>query len=287
MFRGSRIIRNPLRGVLVLTFLNGVLVASLFYLKMRANYEEDLFAQLKQRVDVMVGGNASQEAVVIGATHITHHLLEGRFELFSGGQGWLLEPSAIDMMTGRGACGTYSKILARLLRCYDYPVRIGQMKARGRFGAHIIVEVRIGDRWVVTDPLYDLVFRRPDSSLASYTDLHERWSMFAAQTPPGYDSSYRYEDMRYTNWHKIPILMPALHHVLLLFLGERRTAAICLRMYLLKVYDLGFYIVLSAFVLLNGSLYRRFRKYRRRTGSRRMALRPVHETIEGRGHVAQ
>jgi hypothetical protein len=163
--------------------------------------------------------------------------------------------SLANQLLGEGACGSYSMVLARLLDSYDYPVRIGQMKAKGHFGGHIIVETRIDGNWVVLDPLYDLAFRRPDSSLASFTDLHDRWREYASQLPPEYDTSYRYEAIRYTNWDKIPLLMPATRKLLSFILGERRTANICLRVYLLRAYDLCVYFVLFVLVLLSVYLY--------------------------------
>jgi hypothetical protein len=248
-----------------LFFLNGFLLASLIYLRIESNYEEELFREMKGRVDAVLGEDHSPRRVVLEAMHLTNGLLRNRAWVFEGTdqeclKAGMLESSSVDLMTTWGACGSYSKILARLLSCYGYPLRIGQMKANGHFGGHIIVEVCIDGRWVVTDPLYDVVFRKPDSSLATFADLHKGWRAFSVQVPAGYDSNYRYEGIRYTNWNKIPVLMPVLHWASILFLGERRTEAVCLRMLLLRTYEVYFYAALLLCLVLNGYFYFRWRR---------------------------
>lgn len=203
----------------------------------------------------------SPKNVSLQAMHLTHALLKDRIGLFNSPlapnlRAGYLEPSVFDLMTGQAGCGSGTKVLARILLNFDYPVRIGQMKANGYFAAHNIVEVRIDDRWVVLDPLYNLAFFRPDSSLADFATLHRDWAYYKAQVPPGYDSNYRYEDVRYTNWSAVPVILPLLRRLLNYGLGERRTANICLRVHLLRIYNLFFYITLCCFILLNTYLWR-------------------------------
>jgi len=247
-----------MRRLPILFFLAGSMAALLIYLKVLAHREVRLLDGLKYQVDAVAGKNASSVAVVLAAMQVTHYVISDKTILAGKGGGsvgdWM--PCGLaNQLLGEGACGSYSMVLARLLESYDYPVRIGQMKVRGLFGGHIIVETRIGGNWVVLDPLYDLAFRRPDSSLAGFADLHDQWRDFAPQAPPGYDTSYRYEAIRYTNWNKIPLVMPATRKLLSLVLGEQRTANICLRMYLLRGYDLCFYIALIILALLSVYLY--------------------------------
>jgi hypothetical protein len=253
------IVKNPLRRLPVLFFFDGVLAVFLIGVIVAAHREDRLLEEMKRRVDIEAGSNASPAAMVVSAMHVTHELIRDRSVLFrkeNGSSGDPFSSSLANQLTGQGACGSYSKCLARLLIYCGYPVRIGQMKVRGQFGGHIFVEARVDDRWVVLDPLYDLAFRRPDSSLAVYADLQKNWPAFSSQTPRGYDPGYRYEEVRYTNWNKIPVLMPVLHWLSGVVLGEQRTANISVRAHLLRVYDLYFYSGLFVFVLLNVYLYR-------------------------------
>jgi hypothetical protein len=242
----------------VLFLLDGILAALLLFALIEANREDRLFNDIKNVVDAAAGPNASPETVVVNAMHVTHEMMSGRARVLgpkSFFDGWLIQSSTQDLMCGSMDCGSSSKVLARLLQCYGYPVRIGQMKAKGYFGAHIITEVGIGGRWVVADPRYDLVFRRRDSSLAGFADLHQQWSVYSSQTPPGYDNDYRYEDIRYTRWNKVPVIFPAIHGVLNLVFGKTRTAGLCLRTHFLRVYVVYFFLFLALLVLLNIYIY--------------------------------
>ena len=55
--------------------------------------------------------------------------------------------TSMDLMTAKGACGSFSMVLARILQGYQFPVRIAQMKSDGCFGSHIVVEV-LTESWL-------------------------------------------------------------------------------------------------------------------------------------------
>ena len=96
---------------------------------------------------------------------------------FRGLKSDILEPTSMDLMTARGACGSFSMVLARILQGYKFPVRIAQMKSNGVFAAHNIVEVQTGHGWVVLDPLFDVYFVNPSRKLASFEDVKKNWSL--------------------------------------------------------------------------------------------------------------
>ena len=124
------------------------------------------------------------------------------------------------------------------------------MKVDGKFGGHVTVEAYTGSRWVALDPSYNLYFLRPDGRLASIADIHGNWEYYRHQVPPGYMPDYQYEDVRYTNWSKIPIVMPALKKILTLFIGVQRTNSISLRVLFLDAYDIYFYSILALEIAL-------------------------------------
>ena len=140
-------------------------------------------------------------------------------------------------MTANGSCGSYSMILGRLLKELDYPVRFAQMKVGGKFGGHIILETKTKDGWVVLDPLYDLFFMRPDGKLASFADVGAHWDYYSKQVPPGYDYSYNYAGVQYTNWSKIPVVMPATKKVLNWAMGKEKADKISLRNIILSKFE--------------------------------------------------
>ena len=150
-----KIVRNPLRKLPVLFLISGVLAASLIFLRIQAGRETRLFENLKSMVDVAAGRNSSPDATVIEAMHLTRSITRSSI----GSNSWI-------------TFNNDTKTLARLLRCYDYPVRIGQMKAKGELPAHKVIEVLIDGRWLIADPMDNVVFQRPPAYAAIlYTEV--------------------------------------------------------------------------------------------------------------------
>src|SRR5664279_211052 len=138
-------ISRALGNLYFLTFLNGFLIASLFYFKMEANYEKELFNAIHTNINSKIIISDSQDSVLLKVMRSCHNLLVSRGSIFEGKEfdgfkSELLEPTSFDLMTARGACGSFSMVLARILQGYKYEVRIAQMKSNGVFAAHNIVE---------------------------------------------------------------------------------------------------------------------------------------------------
>ncbi len=248
-------IRRVFGNLYFLTFLNGFLLASLFYFKMEANYEQELFQAIRSDINTRIKSTDSQDSVVGKVMHSIHELLVNRGSVFEGKQfgsikSDFLEPTSFDLMTARGACGSFSMVLARVLQGYHYDVRIAQMKSRGVFAAHNIVEAKTNHGWVVLDPLFDAYFVKPNAQLASFEDVKKDWSYYKKQTPNGYDMTYDYEDVRYTNWTKIPVILPAVKKILDLALGKQIADSISMRTYFLRKYNICFDFVLVLFIML-------------------------------------
>ena len=238
-----------------LTFLNGFLLASLFYFNMEAHYEKELFQAIRTDINTRIPAGEPEDSLIVQVMHVCHNLLVSRESVFEGKSfdgfsSSLLEPASMDLMTARGACGSYSMVLARILQGYNYPVRIAQMKANGIFADHNIVEVKTRHGWVVLDPLFNIYFINPDHRLASFKDVQSNWSYYLPQLPGDYDQHYRYEDVRYSNWTKIPIVMPAIKKILDETIGKQEADNISLRTYFLRKYDICFNIVLVLFLFV-------------------------------------
>jgi hypothetical protein len=234
-------------------FLNGFMLASLFYFRMQSSYEKELFASVKASIDHKIDANDTHDSVAIKAMNTCHYLMSNRATTFTGADASDLRPVFFhsvseDLMTTSGACGSYALVLARLLDAYQYPVRIAQMKAGSVFGAHNVVEVNTGTSWIVLDPTFNIAFTRPDNRLASFDDVRQNWNYYASQVPKDYNFSYRYEDVRYTNWGKVPILLPSVKALLNLTLGAQKAGTISLRSWFLKIYAVYFYCILICYL---------------------------------------
>lgn len=245
------LIRTVARNLYVLVFLNGFLLAALLCFKIQASYENGLFASIKSNINDHLDINDNADSIVVKSMNVCYYLMKPRAVTFNndaaaamGPEAGLFRSTAVDLMTASGACGSYSQVLARIIDTYHYPVRIAQMKAYGYFGAHNIVEVYTGKTWVVLDPTFNLRFIRPDGQLASFADVHGDWTYYSKQLPAEYDLNYRYEDVRYTNWTKVPVILPAIRKILSTFLGAARVDGFSLRAHFMNTYTVCFNIFL-------------------------------------------
>lgn len=246
-------LKNIFRNLYFLMFLNGFLIASMFYFRMESTYEEGLFASIKGSIDGKLDADDTQDSIIVKAMGTCHELMSNRAPVFGGTR--LLGPSAdffhgtsVDLMTTQGACGSYSQVMAMILKTYDYPVRIAQMKAGGIWAAHNIVEVETDHGWVVLDPTFNVHWVTPAGRLASFADVHKDWNYYSRQVPGNYDKQYCFEDVRYANWTKIPVLMPAAKGLLNMILGKERADTVSVRTWFLKIYSIYFFITLFLYI---------------------------------------
>lgn len=167
-----------------------------------------------------------------------------------------------DLMYGQGACGGFSNVLSRSLQLSGYKVRIGQMKVNGLFGGHIIVEVFLKQqqRWAVIDPLFLLTFSGKDGNWTGFDEIKNNWEHFSQLVPADYNPAYRYEDVRYANWGKIPVAGKLIYSSLQLLLGKEKAQGISIRPFLLNKYALWLKLTGFLYVLFCVFSYRRFLK---------------------------
>jgi hypothetical protein len=248
------IVKRVCKNTYTLVFINGFLLASLLYFNMQSSYEDGLFSSIRHTINDQFDSDDNSDSVAVKAMHVCHNLMGNRAPVFGGKELGIeadfFSATSVDLMTTRGACGSYAMVLARVLEDYHFPVRIAQMFANGVFAGHNVVEVNTGNGWVVLDPTFDVSFVRPDAHLASFSDVQHNWTYYASQVPQGYNPNYRYEDVRYTNWSKVPVIFPAVRSVLRVAIGSRATDTLSIRTWFLKIYKVYFYITLLLFVPL-------------------------------------
>src|ERR1700722_7998286 len=242
------VIQQTCRTLPFLMFLNGFFLASIFYLKMDSSYENGLFASIKADIDSQIDSNDTPDSIAVKSMNVCYHLMSNKGSIFAnsdlGPQADLFHSVTVDLETTRGACGSYSEVLTRILQTYHLPVRIAQMKADGVYAAHNVVETMVRQRWVVLDPTFNVFFVRPDGALASFADVSKDWAYYSRQVPPGYNPAYRYEDVRYSNWTKIPVVLPALKALLNTVIGRERTNGISIRILFLNSFSVCLYVLL-------------------------------------------
>src|SRR5580698_9963358 len=80
-----RILRQAFRNLYFLMFLNGFLVASLFYFKMESYYEDGLFASIKTTIDSNLDANDNTDSLVVKAMGTCYHLMSNKGSTFYTG----------------------------------------------------------------------------------------------------------------------------------------------------------------------------------------------------------
>ncbi len=121
----------------------------------------------------------------------------------------------------RGPCGSRSRVVVAMLKSRGIHARLLLLLDGKQHSIHTVVETYIDGRWVVADPTYDIVFHRRDGRLATRDDLRRDPGLLALATEgrEPYPSIYSYTRAAHTNWHKIPIVLPAAHGILTALLG--------------------------------------------------------------------
>lgn len=239
-----------------LIFLNGFLLASIGYFYMEDSYEKQVFHAIAHKVGMNADPKLNNTKELIKQSlHVTHYLGEPRVNIFNkediqSVKSDFIHPVTFDLMAAKGSCGSYSFILSRLLDEMDIPNRIAQMKVGDDFGGHIIVEAKTEDGWVALDPSYDLFFTTPAGKLASFKDVSSNWDYFKNQVPAGYNMEYQYKDVRYTNWEKIPVIMPVIKQALNLAIGKEKADEFSLRSFTLRKFHILFLLALSIYIIV-------------------------------------
>ena len=230
----------------LLSFSSGALIGALglalVALHVLADYEDHLFDQI---VSSTIEPDWSDQKKLVVLTAVAHD------DIFGGknsinihdwlGQ-WLVQDGLRD-------CGTYSGVLGRLLDRAGIGFRIAQMYCpeEGVWGCHITLEAKVNGGWLAVDPLYNIVFP------VSYEEVGRNWDKYKRLTPSNYDEKYRYAGVRYTNWNKIPIVLPATKW-LLDFVAPEFARTLSLRSYFLNLYRVyefaGFFLILVVGFLL-------------------------------------
>jgi len=235
-------------------FLVGFLLALLVTVRMQDEFEAGFFDSLAQKVQADTH-DPSPDSMLIGAMHVTHALLISRTAIYnstarSGFISNYIHPLSSDLVTADGACGSYAAVLCRLLQSLNFEPRLLQMEGSDGKVCHIVLEVLSSKGWIVLDPLYDLSFRRKDGSFASFQDVSHDWSLYGRQAPAGYNPAYCYSSARYTNWGKVPVIMPFARLLIGWRLDKDALDHLSLRTFFLRKYLIIEYLTALLLLLL-------------------------------------
>lgn len=251
----------------VFYFLVGLLFASAIYFYTENQYEKEIFTALKKFTlsKISIHQQQNTDSILVAATATTHELEKSRQTMFAQLDGKTLkskylQPITYDLMTGQGACGSNSYVLGRLLKEFNIDVKFAQMYVNGRPGGHIVIEAKRDTGWVVLDALYNQYFVDSLGRLASFSAVGKNWDYYKKQINDGYDEKYKYENVQYTNWNKIPVILPFIRKILIFFKGEEYVQSVSLRKLLLQKFKIIYYsIFFITFLLVTKRGYNYFK----------------------------
>lgn len=208
-----------------------------------------------QIIKKSINKSMTDEKKLTTLLNITHNFLKdkkGFYQISSKGK---INPNNLILksINGDGDCGDYAKILSRLLIRAGIKVRLGQMKCDNIWACHIIVEAKINNKWIITDPTYNLIFKNSNNQMTEFNEIKNNFEYFRSQVPSNYNLEYDYDDMRYTNWEKIPIITVSAAKIISFLKPNTKYHDISLKIYLLniyKVYLVGLIIIYCLLIFL-------------------------------------
>jgi len=112
--------------------------------------------------------------------------------------------------------------------------------------------------------MFDLFFKRSDGRMASFADVQGNWNYYRTQVPSGYRAEYNYAAVRYTNWDKIPVVMPAVKNMMYWSVGKEATEGYSIRNLFLRKFDVLFYSLFVVYMILISFTARKYYFSRKR-----------------------
>ena len=130
-------------------------------------------------------------------------------------------------------------------------------------GCHMFVEASMDGRWVVMDAMYDLHYVTAEGKPASLELIKANWNYYQQQPPQGFPADwYTYQDYSYTNWNKIPIILPALREIARWIIGDE-VDTLSLRTYVIVKYQVLHYLLAFIWILASLVIFVKLFKPRR------------------------
>lgn len=279
-----QLLRAAVKRKHLFLILNGFLLATIFYFYSEDRYEKKLFLALANHVHATTTVT-DKDSLILRSLNLTHELGKQRVDAF-GNQDLnslksFIHPVTLDLMTVRGSCGSYCMVLSRILTELKISNRIIQMKVHGEYGGHIVVEAEASrGKWVVLDPSYNVSYKKQDGTLADFKEVGGDWQYFSKQVPADYNMDYAYEGAQYTNWKKIPLVMPALKSVLSWTMGQEKANTISLRTIFLRKYHIIFLVTSGLYLLMLTTVFAKYVRRNRVNAAVSAQLRAINH-----GHI--
>ena len=232
-----------------------------FSLWLHADYEDRLFDAF---VAECTSHDMTDREKSLAIMEKVHDVVQQRERIFNtkaskakldGVRTRFLRSGDLEFTQATGACGSYAGMFVEACQRADISARLCQMQVGGKT-VHILAEVELGGHWAVVDPQFRQTFQDANGHLVGYAEVSSRWAQYRSQAAPEYEEfGFTFDGVRYTNWEKVPVLMPAFKSILNMTMGRAAADQLSLRSYCLNVHKVYFFAVILLSAIYNaGSL---------------------------------
>ena len=128
----------------------------------------------------------------------------------------------------RGGCGSHTRVVLAMLHAEGVRSRsLFLLDPHGK-ALHTVVQAYIGGRWVVADASYGILYRGREGRLETAQEIAADPERFREQTARAvaYDPRFVFDRTTIMNWHKVPVVLPAIRRLCVALFGEARVAEI-------------------------------------------------------------
>ncbi len=190
--------------------------------------------------------NKGDTAFVRSSTKHIYDMMNSRREQFKDQYFMSLEQRFfrsvdVDLKYGGGACGGYSKVLARHLQLAGFKVRVAQLKVPVvGYGGHNVVEYfsKTLNKWILIDPLFNMFIFSKDGKPGNVQEIINNWNYYSKQMTKDYSLKFKFLGVRYTNWDKLGILSNSTYKTICFMKGKEYADSVALKTYFLSMYKL-------------------------------------------------
>lgn len=209
-----------------------------------SEFEHEILQTVAENIISRTKGK-SEVAIIDTAIQVCYYLQERRSEIlgkhnYNSTKTKFFNSSLQSYYIGTGACGYYSLFAARVFERLGYQPKIVQQRVNGIWGAHITLALPLKQtgKLILVDPLYHHTFKDSGGQLSSIAEVHKHWNAYYAKyLPAQYNPAYDYQQgYRHTSWDKLGIVSRAVYRVLSFTVGQEKTDALSLRMWIIDPY---------------------------------------------------
>jgi len=184
---------------------NILLAASLVVVLYSVGWEYSTRSYLKGFSDAIIPASDGPEQKVEAILQWMAHGPERRNAADPGGLDDRNPEETLNIQRLLEVCGTATNAFLNLAQSSGLNARRLLLLDKNGSSKHVVVEVMLGDRWVVVDPSYHFILRLPDGHFATHAELMDPTIFRAAtQSIPAYPSTYTYERVGHVRLERIP-----------------------------------------------------------------------------------